>query len=214
MSSSIYIMKQLIEIQLFGPIISFSALYKLTNIEIEQYESYQKMGYRNRFQILTAGGILNMSVPLVGGRDQRRATFDVEIDYSGRWLQEQWRTLESNYNRSPYFEFYAPSLQMVWEKKPAKLSTLCVDALQWTLKQLKWTGEITYSKQFETEVDSNVYDMRNRFLPKNRQNIQLPVYQQQFGNRFEPNLSILDLLFNCGPQAIPYLNSLRIPLNF
>jgi hypothetical protein len=207
-------MKQLIEIQLFGPIISFSELYRLTNIEIEQYESYQKMGYRNRLQILSAGGILNLSVPLVGGRDQKRPTLDMEIDYSGRWLQEQWRTLESGYNRSPYFEFYAPSLQKVWEKKPAKLSVLCVDALQWTLKQLKWMGEISYSKCFEKEVDNNVFDMRNRFLPKNRQSFQMPEYQQQFGKRFEPNLSILDLLFNCGPQAIPYLNSLRIPLNF
>lgn len=203
-------MKQLIEIHLFGPIMSFSLLDRVTNIEIELCESYQKMGYRNRFQIVTAGGVLNISVPLVGGRDQKRETRDVEIDYSGRWLQEHWRTLESNYNRSPYFEFYAPSLRMLLEKKQIKLSALCVDVLQWTLKQLKWTGEISYSQRFESKVDDNVYDFRNRFLPKNRLIYPVPEYQQQFGVRFEPNLSILDLLFNVGPHSRAYLNNLPL----
>lgn len=203
-------MKQIIEIQLFGPIIGFSVLHKITHIELELFETYQKMGYRNRFQILSAGGVLNLSVPLVGGRDQKRDTRDVEIDYGGRWLQEHWRTLESNYNRSPFFEFYAPTLKTIFEKKPAKLSTLCIDSLQWTLKQLKWAGQVNFSQRFENEVDNDVYDFRNRFLPKNRLNYPMPKYQQQFGIRFEPNLSILDLLFNLGPHSTAYLNNLPL----
>jgi WbqC-like protein family len=203
-------MKQNIEIQLFGPIIGFSVLHKITHIELELCETYQKMGYRNRFQILTAGGVLNLSVPLVGGRDQKRETRDVEIDYSGRWLQEHWRTMESNYNRSPFFEFYAPSIKPIFEKRPAKLSDLCVDSLQWTLKQLNWAGQLSFSQRFEKEVDNDVYDFRNRFLPKNRLNYPMPKYQQQFGIRFEPNLSILDLLFNLGPHSTAYLNNLPL----
>jgi hypothetical protein len=207
-------MNQLIEIQLFGPISSFAGIYNIKNIELEQCESYQKMGYRNRFQILSAGGVLNLSVPLVGGRDQKRPTWAMEVDYTGRWQKEHWRTLESNYNRSPFFEFYAPSLKLVWDGKPIHLADFCIETLQWTLKQLKWNGTITLSNSFVKEALPGTLDARNHFLPKNRLTYLMPEYQQQFGIRFEQNLSILDLLFNFGPMATDYLNKLEFPFNF
>ncbi|HSC52467.1 MAG TPA: WbqC family protein [Phnomibacter sp.] len=204
-------MKQLIEIQLFGPIVSFIGLDKLTHIEIEQFENYQKMGYRNRFQVLSAKGVLNLTVPIVGGRDQKSKTSDVEVDYSGRWLQEHWRTLESNYNRSPFFEHYAPSLKQLWDSRPQMLSEFCEHSLRWVVKQLKWTGTISHSNNYAIQVEEGVLDLRNKYLPKNRLMHSLPSYQQQFGNQFEPNLSILDLLFNNGPLSSRYLQGIQKP---
>jgi hypothetical protein len=158
--------------------------------------------------------MLDLSIPLVGGRDQKRQTWSVEIDYDSRWQKEHWRTLESCYNRSPFFEYYAPTLKMILESRPTFLWQFCLLSLQWTLKQLRWHGDLSLSVSFEKTVLGGVLDLRNQFLPKNRQTFLLPEYQQQFGNRFEQNLSILDLIFNCGPQSVTYLNSIKPRLNY
>lgn len=201
-------MRLVIESQLFGPVISYVHQIRSTDIQIEQYESYQKMSYRNRFQLLSPHGVQNLSVPLVGGRDQKgRLSTEVEIDYSGRWLAEQWRSLESWYNRSPFFFHYGPSIKILFEEKHKCLFDLALSSQRWALRQLGWKGEISLTASWEQTYSpgTEVEDCRNSFLPRNRQNFRLQPYQQVFGYHFESNLSVLDLLFNLGPKAGTYL---------
>ena len=189
----------------FGCISSFSVLHNSDTVELERHETFQKMSFRNRCQILGAGKAINLSVPVLGGRDQKSFTKDIQIDNTQNWQVQHWRTLESCYNKSAFFLHYAGGLrqiifgghQLLWELDEA--------ALRWTMQHLRWKGVITYSKEFNTQLPAGVGDCRNRFLPSNRSHFQLPRYQQVFGEGFESNLSILDLLFNLGPQAAGYL---------
>lgn len=198
---------QLIEIQYFGPISSFVGAMSKTNIVLEKYENWQKMSFRNRCQILGAGKVINLSVPLVGGRDQKGATWDKKIDNAQAWQVQHWRTLESCYNRSPFFEHYAPQLQKLVFTPCEYLWQLNKASLEWVLKMLKWEGEVDFTKEYSKLVDENTEDCRNQWLPGNRNQFEAKPYVQVFSGPFQPNLSILDALFNMGPQTLSYLRA-------
>ena len=206
-------MNRKIEIQLFGPIAAFARIHEVDTIVLEKQEHWQKMGFRNRFQVLGANQVLAITVPLLGGRDQKAMTAALKIDYNGRGMKEHWRTLESLYNRSPFFYHYAPGLQQVWEARHEYLWQMAEHSLRWSLQQLRWQGQIDYSTSFSPIVHAEETDFRHRLLPKNRTQFLLPAYQQTFGERFETNLSIVDLLFNLGPAAKNYLQQLPANLN-
>ncbi|QGW28234.1 WbqC family protein [Phnomibacter ginsenosidimutans] len=113
-------MMRKIEIQLFGPIAAFARIHEVETLVLEKQEHWQKMGYRNRFQVLGANDVLAITVPLQGGRDQKAMTADLKVDYNGRWMKEHWRTLESLYNRSPFFTTMHPGCS-----KFGKANMLC-----------------------------------------------------------------------------------------
>src|SRR5579872_5915140 len=94
------------DFQYFPSIILYNNLYKFSNIVFEQYEYYQKMSFRNRCRIAGAGGIIDLSIPLEKGRDQRSLIRDVRISGARQWQAEHWKTILSCYSRSPWFEFY------------------------------------------------------------------------------------------------------------
>jgi hypothetical protein len=195
-----------IETQFFGPIAAFASLPHSQLLLVERCEHWQKMSYRNRAQVLGQQAVLNLSIPIVGGRDQRQPIDQMRIDYNGRWKQEHWRTLESLYNRSPYFEHYAPALGQLWWQQPALLIEWNFDLLKWVVQQLRWSGSLRFTDEYQPVYPAETsLDWRGRFLPKNRLSFSMPAYQQVFGQRFEPNLSILDLLFNAGPHSWHYL---------
>lgn len=198
-----------IETQFFGPIAAFASLPQSQLLLVERHEHWQKMSYRNRAQVLGQNAVLNLSIPIVGGRDQRQPIGQMRIDDSGRWKKEHWRTLESLYNRSPYFEYYAPLLQPLWWQQPPLLADWNQALLTWLLQQLRWPGTVRCTDEFRPVYPADTHlDWRGRFVPKNRLSFSMPAYQQVFGQRFEPNLSILDLLFNVGPDSLQYLHQL------
>jgi hypothetical protein len=90
-------MNLIIDIQYFPSIILYKSLYKFSNIVFDQYETYQKMGFRNRCQIAGAQGVVNLSVPLVQGRDQKTLVRDVRISYRQPWAAQHWKTIVSCY---------------------------------------------------------------------------------------------------------------------
>jgi hypothetical protein len=198
-------MHQLIEYQYFGPVNAFVATSNCSNIVLEQYEHWQKMSFRNRCQILGAAGVQNLSVPLVGARNQRVPISRLKIDYSQPWQRQHWRSLETAYNRSPFFQHYAEGVRLVVFGGHHTLMALNEASLSWALGVLKWPHRVERTAEYVATAPATWLDCRGTFLPANRKAQSANPYQQVFGAQFEPNLSILDLVFNLGPQSSSYL---------
>ena len=194
----------IIENQYFPCVNYINTLFQFSNIKIEQYETYQKMSFRNRSVVAGSNGVVDLSVPIENGRNQRGLMKDVRISYLSNWPVQHFRTIESCYSRSPYFEFYRDGVWELLQKKQSFLLDLNLEILNWLKKVLKFSGEITLTESYEKIYPEGVTDLRNHFLPKNRsaQNDGFS-YTQVFEDRigFQLNLSILDLLFCSGPET-------------
>ena len=193
-----------IENQYFPCVNYINTLFQFSNIKIEQYESYQKMSFRNRSVVAGSNGLVDLSVPLENGRSQRGLMKDVRISYLGNWHVQHFRTIESCYSRSPYFDYYRDGVWELLQKKQPFLLDLNLATLDWLKKVLKFTGQVSLTQGYEKTYPEKLADLRNRFLPKNRLEQKTGFrYTQVFEDRigFQSNLSILDLLFCCGPEA-------------
>ena len=193
-----------IEYQYFGSINYINTLFQFSNIEFEVYESFQKMSFRNRMVLAGSNGLVTLSVPLEKGRDQKQPIRDVRISYSLPWQQQHWRTIESCYNRSPFYEFYRDGLERIFSSRPVYLLDLNRDVQQWLWKVLKVPAGFSETSSYQTQILENSFDARNRWMPKNFRSDHGSIrYRQVFEDRigFQPNLSILDLLFCMGPSA-------------
>lgn len=197
--------KYIIDNQYFGCIDYCSTLFLSKHIEIEQYDRWEKASFRNRCMVATANGMVNLTVPVESGRNQKTVFKEVKIDYSHNWQQQHWRTLVSAYNKSPFFEYYQQSVERLLTQKHSFLFDLDLEILNWIVKVLKLEVNILLTELYEKEYPTKeIIDCRNKWLPKNFQQknnaIQYTqVFEKQTG--FIPNLSILDLLFNEGPNA-------------
>lgn len=172
-------------------------------------EGFRKMSFRNRTIVSGSNGTINLSVPVEKGRNQKSAFGDIKISYSTPWQAMHWNTLTSCYGKSPFFEFYKYGLRNLFEEKSQWLFTHNLGILNWLIKTMKLPVTI----QVLENGDINGFtDVRDICLPKNYLHFQpCPAYPQVFEDRvgFIPNLSILDLLFNTGPEAGNILNQFR-----
>ena len=185
------------EIQYFPSTTFYKNSFHCTNIVFEQYERYQKMSFRNRMMIAGANGIIELSVPLSYGRNQRKFTKDVKIDNRQKWQTRHWRSIESSYNHSPWFEFYNAELAGLYQQRFDFLIDWNLACFEWTTKKLEWKVGISLTDQFQKKYDLPQWsDQRDNLLPKNYMDYEPVKYRQVFEERigFLPNLSILDLL--------------------
>lgn len=196
------------EIQYFPSIIFYKNSFHCSNIVFEQYEHYQKMSFRNRTMIAGANGIIELSVPLAHGRNQRGFTKDVRIDNRQSWQTRHWRSIESSYNHSPWFEYYVDELSNLFGKKFEFLIDWNLSCFEWTTKKLEWPVEISLTESFQKIYEVHKWaDQRDNLLPKNYMYYEPVKYRQVFEERigFLPNLSILDLLCCEGKHAAALL---------
>ena len=203
----------IIENQYFGTINYINTLFQFSNIKIEQYESYQKMSFRNRCVVVGSNGPVHLSVPLENGRNHQQLMKDTRISYSSNWQVQHLRTIGSCYSRSPFFEFYRDEVWAILQKQNPFLLDLNLAILEWLKKILKFPGTISLTDSYLKEYPPEITDRRNAFLPKNFRHGPIPFrYTQVFEDRvgFIPNLSILDLLFCCGPEAKSLLESNKL----
>jgi len=157
---------------------------------------------------LTANGPQSLTIPVLKGNSCKIKIKDVRIDYSKAWQLNHWRTIKTAYNSSPYFEFYMDELHPFYQKKYEFLFDYNLELLHLMMGLLRIKPSIKYTGQYihKTSVDQD--DYRDTIHPKQRMQQTdtsfAPVsYNQVFTEKFGfvPNLSILDLLFNRGPEA-------------
>lgn len=172
---------------------------------IEIYETYHKQTYRNRCRVMTANGVQNLSVPVVKVNGNHTMTKDMTISPIEPWQQIHRRCLESAYKAAPYFDHYYDYLKPVFETRFERLIDLNDTALRAVMKMLKVQKDIRYTTDYVREAEN---DLREAFSPKKIADSQsFPEYYQVFNTKFPfaPDLSILDLIFNEGPDATSHL---------
>ena len=163
------------------------------------YEHFEKMTYRNKYHISGANNSIKLSVPLVNGRNQRVAMKEVRIHNDTRWQVQHWRTLVSVYRGTPFFEHYEDSLQRLFETHFDYLIDFNKASLQWVKQQVNMQYEEQEAPIFIKDYPQGVVDLRcAKPVPA-----RFPRYYQVFEERigFQPDLSILDLLFSEGPAT-------------
>lgn len=199
-----------IDNQYLAAINLFSILNKSSNIIFEQYETYQKMSFRNRCLIAGANGVISLSISLEKGRSQKKLITDVKISNRTNWQEQHWRTIESCYRGSPWFVYYGPELRQFYYRKFEYLFDWNLELFKWAISKLNFPipVEIGFTNNFQHLYDDAFFiDLRNKILPKNYHLTPTKPYQQVFKERtgFIPNLSIIDLLFCEGKRALNYL---------
>ncbi len=188
----------------FPPIEYFALLAKCSLVYIEGCENYVKQSYRNRCSILTANGVEDLRVPIVHG--QSRLITDIGIDYKTPWVRQSEYAIESAYYRSPFFEYYRDELFAILDEHPSSLWDMNMRLIEFFCKKIGIKPTIIKTESF-VDPTSACEDYRNVIHPKKASTYQAHPYYQVFREKygFTPNLSIMDLLFNEGPESICYL---------
>jgi hypothetical protein len=200
------------ELQYLPPVSFFAALYKETYVYLDIYEMYRKMSFRNRCLIAGAQGVISLSVPLQEGRNQQLPMKEVRISMAEDWQARHFKSIRSAYNRSPFFEYYQDELLTIYQKPVSRLYQWNLGCLKWVMRKMQCNAEIRFTETAIPYLKEGVDDRRNQVLPKNYSKWNPVEYRQVFEERtgFFPNLSVLDLLFNVGPQAGELLNNSSI----
>ena len=198
--------KILISTAYLPPVEYFSQILRADEIFVEKEENYLKQTYRNRCYILSAHGTQLLSVPVYLGSLHKTPVKEIRIDYSKRWQQVHLRAMTASYNASPYFEFYFENLERIISKNHEFLLDLNMALLESVLEILKIKKRLSYTTYFEP-IGDNTNDFRYKITPKKESAVTAIKYLQVFdnGGGFVPHLSIIDLIFNMGPEAGDYL---------
>ena len=192
----------------FPPVAYVAVLLRQPEVLIEAKETFPKQTYRNRAVIMTAEGVRALTVPTV--RSNHSRTDEVGIDYKERWNVVHLRTLTAAYAASPYWLYYQDDIERLLMTRYQRLLDLNGAILAWLLRKLKAECRVSLTEDYQPAA-GDVSDYRNRFSPKVPLQAQtFPSYYQVFADRqpFVPNLSVLDLLMNLGPEAGEYLKAI------
>ncbi len=196
-------MDLLIELHYLPCIEYFVQLLKHETIYLEACEHFQKQSYRNRGLILATNKIDVLSVPVLKSNSKIMVK-EVEIDYAQPWQKIHWGAIRSAYGKAPYYEYFCDYFHKLYDKKPRFLWDLNQEALTVCLKLLQIEKTILFTSEYNKEGVFNVQevdDRRSLIHPKKTGEMAEVRYPQSFGREFVPNLSIIDLIFNEGPNG-------------
>lgn len=192
----------------FPNIAHFVAMANASEVVFEMDDNFLKQTYRNRCYIYGANGKLGLNIPVIHSQKNRQKYKDVKIFNEENWQSNHWKSLLSAYRTSPFFEYYEDDLQPLFTEKVEYvldfnlkcLEVIC-DCLQLELNSSKTES---YQKTSEYQIDFRYLVLAKKEAPQN-----FDSYTQVFNNKHGhiSNLSILDLLFNEGPNALNYLES-------
>ena len=189
------------------------AIAKADKITLEIEDNYQKQTYRNRTYIAHSNGRLLLNIPIKHSKNAlRQKTKEVCPENNFPWLSEHWKSIQVAYRTSPYFEYYEDDLAPLFKKPVLKLQDFNINILSKIIELIGLQTAILRSKVYEKQTQ--LKDMRHLANCKKEPSYNFDTYHQVFESNHGHigNLSIVDLLFNEGPNTLQYLeNQTLIP---
>lgn len=192
----------------FPSIEQMAAISQAEKIVFEMEDNYQKQTYRNRAYIAHSNGKLLLNIPIKHShKGIRRKTKNVLIENDFPWQEQHWKSLKSAYRTSPFFEYYEDDLQPLFTEPAESLMTHNFKVFEMLCELLGMEVEI--SQTIEYKANPEITDLRVLIDAKRNTNFRTEPYTQvhQANHPFLPNLSVLDLLFNEGTNALNYLEA-------
>jgi len=200
--------RALIELHFLPNLEYFSAIRGIDQLVVERYEHFNKQTLRNRCMIMTTQGPHRLTVPVTEKHGKVPIT-DIRLDERTRWRQQLWRSMVSAYAKAPFFEHYASDLERELFRKHTRLYDLNLSILSMCLAWIGSSTIISESVSYEKNPESGIIDLREVISAKSafstRNYYAGRPYQQVFGSVFEPNLSLVDLIFCEGPRSGEFL---------
>jgi hypothetical protein len=199
-------MKILLPVFYLPPISWFSVFLEPENeIIFEQFENFPKQTFRNRTNIYGANGKLSLIIPM--NHNGTRVIKDIEVSTREKWQKLHWKSIKTAYQTTPYFEFYEDLLEEIYTFKTKSLLEFNLHALEVIQKILKTEKKYAFSSEYFAGPDA--VDYRSHFSAKQDSGQVFEEYYQSFSDKFGflPNLSILDLICNKGPEALTYIKN-------
>ena len=199
----------LIQPTYFAPVIQYAVIAQSEKAVFEVHDNFQKQTYRNRCTIATANGKQALTVPIQHSKGVKLKTSEINIDYKENWQLQHLRAIETAYSSSPFFEFYIDDLLPIFQTEYEKLLDLNFATHEFISDAIQL--EIPYEASVEFEMNPK-NDFRWLAIAKGKKQFNLTRYIQVFEPKlgFLSNLSILDLLFMEGPNALNYLQQQKI----
>ncbi len=192
--------------QYFGNICFIELLYKEKQVCFDSHAPFTKMSFKNKMVILSAQGPLALTIPIVGGRDQKTSIQDIRIAYDAPWQAQHFKALKTCYKRGPYFEYYEADLEKLYSTRTDFLVEFLESCHQFLQKAIKGKWELIQFNEYAQKIKEE--ETKKEIHPWQPNNYaQFPIqheYQQVFTSPsgFIQNLSILDMLFCVGGKEI------------
>ena len=191
-----------------APVAYYAVLYHAPKVIIETQENYNKQSYRNRCFLGSEQGPLMLSINVEKGARIKCPIREIRLSDHGEWRHQHAVAIMSTYGRTPFYEYYIDELAPVWQRETETLLGLNEALRRKICELIGFQPEVEYSTQY-TEPAEGIRDLRETLHPKRPIGQALPEfrnipYWQICGERqpFLPNMSILDLLFNMGPESL------------
>ena len=190
----------------FPNVSHFVGMANAKSITFEVEDNYQKQTFRNRTAIYGANGAILLSIPVVFSQKNRQKYRDVKIANDTDWQSQHWKSLQSAYRTSPFFEFYEDELQHLFAHKETYLLDFNFKCLKVIFDCLQFDFAYLKTESYQKFVEGKT-DLRHLVNPIQEPQQLFNSYTQVFSNKhgFIDNLSILDLLCNEGTNALNYL---------
>lgn len=196
----------------FPSIAQCVVLIQAQETTFEVCDNYQKQTYRNRMTIYGTQGKMPLTVPVEYSQKNRQLYKDIQISNVENWQDLHWKSIQAAYSSSPFFEFYEHDLLPLFKKPVNNLMDFNFECLEAVLECLQ--HPLHYKLNISFEVDpEGLIDYRYLVDHRKEKSQDLQSYVQVFDDRhgFQSNLSILDLIFNEGPNALLYLENQKLP---